>query len=65
MGALGPTRCCVPGCHRRGIYSAKSDGRGPWYCRQHERAREQQQVTQARIAAEMLFFAPTQETPND
>lgn len=59
--SLHPTRCAVPGCHLRGIYSKHNDGRGPWYCRRHERAREAQSVTRARIQADLLFFAPTKE----
>jgi hypothetical protein len=56
-------RCSVPGCPWFGLSSDSVKGTGPWYCRRHQRIRDNRAPRRDRIAAEMAFYAPTPETP--
>ena len=57
--AARPALCAVPGCYQRGLYSDNTKGAGPWFCRRHQRARDNRAPSRARLAADLAFYAPT------
>jgi hypothetical protein len=59
--------CDVPNCNRLGLHSDKTNGAGPWYCRQHQAQRDARRARPSpkRVAAEIAFFAPNEPNTED